>query len=211
MNEDLGFSRATKLTSKIAMLAGLVLFVAFLFPSLLRAQSNLLCNPDLSAGSGDSPQCWSHDPYTHPAGDVTFERLKDQQPAAIEVYNYQPLDSRWIQTMHLEPGWYHFTASVHTENVGEVNVGANVSIMETWIMSRNVQGSNYWEPIGFYLQVPKETNVKLACRLGFYSSENTGRVDFRDLSVVQVAAPGADDPQFKLENWYYSLPIASSK
>jgi hypothetical protein len=200
------FDRRTRVASKIASLLGLSLLAACFLPSLVFAQQNLLLNLDLSAGSGDSPQYWEHDANTQPPGDVTFDWLKDQQPAELEVWNYQPHDSRWMQTLHLKPGWYHFTASVRTENVGEVNVGANISIMETWFMSRNVQGTSYWEPVGFYLQIPSETDVVFACRLGFYSSENTGRADFRNLSVTSVAAPGADDPSFKLEPWSRPSP-----
>lgn len=164
------------------------------------AQDNLLKNPDLSAGTGDAPQYWQHDEYTGAPGTVTFEWVNYQQPAELEVYNYEPYDSRWMQTLHLKPGWYHFSASVRTENVGVRDTGANLSIMETWIQSRNVTGTNYWEPIGFYMQVLQETDVKFACRIGFYSSENTGRAFFRDLSVIKVAAAGADDPSFKLES-----------
>lgn len=184
-----------------ASLLGWLLLAACFTPSALHAQANLLLNPGFTAGSGDSPQSWTHDPYTQPAGDVTFQWLNDQQPAELEIWNYQPVDSRWMQTVHLKPGWYHFTASVRTENVGEVDTGANVSIMESWIASRDVKGSSYWQPIGFYLQVPKETDVKFALRLGMYSSQNTGRVDFRSPSAMQVAAPGSDDPSFKLETW----------
>jgi hypothetical protein len=197
------------LVSKIATLLVVCIISLGLVPSLVRAQTNLLVNPDLTAGTGDAPAGWQHDPYTRPPGEVEFDWLNDEQPAALEVFNYQPSDSRWMQTIQLKPGWYHFTASVRTENVGEVDTGANISIMESWILSRHVHGSGYWEPIGFYLQVPKETDVKFACRLGFYSSENTGRADFRDLSVVQVAAPGNDDPNFKLETW--AKPTTSSQ
>ena len=206
MAEDIKFDGGARLASKIASLLGLCLLAACLAPSLLWAQTNLLCNAGLSAGSGDSPQCWEHDSSTLPPGDVTFEWGKDQQPPDLEVWNYQPHDSRWKQTVHLKPGWYHFTASVRTENVGELDVGANISIMETWMLSRNVRGTGYWEPIGFYLQIPTETDVVLACRLGFYSSENTGRAFFRDLSVTKVDAPGADDPSFKLEPWSRPSP-----
>ena len=63
------------------------------------------------------------------------------------------------------------------------------------------RGSGIWEPIGFYLLIPKEANVIFACRLGFYSSMNTGRAWFRDLSVVKVDAPASDgDPSFKLDS-----------
>src|SRR5689334_303395 len=190
MDTTIKFIHPVRWFSKIIALIGVGLIAAGIFPSALWAQSNLACNADLSAGSGDSPQCWVHDPYTQPPGDVSFDWLKDQQPVEVEVWNYQPLDSRWTQAIHLKPGWYHFSAEVRTENVGEVKVGANVSIMETWIMSRNVHGSSYWEPVGFYLQVPKETNVVMALRVGFYSSENTGRAFFRNPNVTPVAAPG---------------------
>ncbi len=201
MVENVKLDRRARLGCKIASLLGLCLLAACFAPCVVRAQANLLLNPGLIAGSGDSPQYWEHDPYTLPPGDVTFEWPKDQQPPELDVWNYQPADSRWRQTVHLKPGWYHFTASVRTENVGEVVTGANISIMESWIASRDVRGTSYWEPVGFYLQVPKETDVVLALRLGFYSGENTGRVFFRDPSVTQVGVPAADDPSFKLETW----------
>ncbi len=199
MIRDIKLELAT-LASKIAAATVLCLIAVASVPALAHAQSNLLQNPDLSAGTGDSPQYWQHDAYTGPAGTVTFEWLNYEQPAELEVYNYEPYDSRWTQTLHLKPGWYHFTASVRTENVGVSATGANISIMETWFQSRNLTGTNYWEPIGFYMQILQETDVKFACRIGFYSSENTGRAFFRDLSVTKVDAPGADDPSFKLES-----------
>jgi hypothetical protein len=201
MVENVKLDRRARLSSKIASLLGLCLFAACFAPSVVRAQANLVLNPGFSAGSGDSPQYWEHDPYSQPPGDVTFQWLNDQPQPELEVWNYQPVDSRWMQTVHLKPGWYHFTASVRTENVGEVATGANISIMESWIASRDVRGSSYWEPVGFYVQVPKETDVKFALRLGFYSAENTGRAYFRSPSVIQVGAPAADDPSFKLETW----------
>jgi hypothetical protein len=193
---------------KFLLVVALIVFAAQFAPPFAAAQTNLLCNPELSAGSGDSPQCWEHDPYTLPPGDVTFQWVKDQQPGELLIWNYQPADSRWKQTIHLKPGWYHFTASVRTENVGELDTGANISIMESWILSRHVKGTGYWEPIGFYLLVPKETDVVLAARLGFYSSQNTGRAYFRSLSVTSVAAAGADDPSFKLETWAHPTTAA---
>jgi hypothetical protein len=194
MIESVKFDSRDGLVCKIGSLLGWCLLAACLVPSLVHAQANLLANSDLTLGSGDSPQSWRTDSLTMPPGYVTFEWLKDQQPPELEIWNYEPWDSRWSQSLHLKPGWYHFTASVRTENVGELDTGANISIMETWFASRNVRGTSYWEPIGFYLKVTYETDVAFACRLGFYSSQNTGRAYFRNLSVTPVAAPGADDP-----------------
>jgi hypothetical protein len=201
MPDGIKINYCARLIPKAASILGLALLAASLSSTPVHAQANLLCNPGLTAGSGDTPQCWSHDSLTQPPGDVAFDWLQDQQPPELEVYNYEPHDSRWKQTLHLKPGWYHFTASVRTENVGELSVGANLSIMETWFESRDVRGTSYWETIGFYLKIPAETDVVLACRLGFYDSENTGRVFFRDLSATQVAAPGSDGPSFTLQPW----------
>ena len=204
--DEVKFEHRAGVIFKVASALVLCISAACLVSSVVRADNNLVLNPGLTAGSGDSPQHWMHDPYTQPPGDVTFEWLQDQQASELEVWNYEPLDSRWKQTVHLKPGWYHFTAGVRTENVGEVDTGANLSIMESWIKSRDVKGTGYWEPIGFYLQISKETDVVLACRLGFYSSENTGRAYFRSPSVTKVDAPAAGDPSFKLETWAEHTP-----
>jgi hypothetical protein len=201
MLEDIKIGYCARLIAKIASFPLLALLVACVCPALVQAQTNLLCNAGLTAGSGDTPQCWSHDALTQPPGDVTFEWLQDEDRPELEVYNYEPVDSRWKQTLHLKPGWYHFTGGVRTENVGELSVGANLSIMETWYRSRDVKGTSYWETIGFYLKIQTETDVVLACRLGGYDSENTGRVFFRNLSATQVAAPAGDDPSFTLQSW----------
>lgn len=199
MIKDVKFNRLATLAFKAVAASVLCLMATWLAPSVVRAQANLLLNPDLTAGSGDTPQYWQHDAYEGAPGDVTFEWLNYQQPAGLELFNYQPGDSRWTQKLHLKPGWYHFTASVQTENVGALDTGANISIMNSWILSRHVHGSSYWQPIGFYLQVPKETDVILACRLGFYSSPNTGRAFFRNVSVTKVDAAGGDDSSFILD------------
>jgi len=201
MNKGEKLDQSLTSTSKIPVAAAMCLMALAFAPSLVRAQTNLLLNADLSAGSGDTPQAWEHSNYGGDLpDDVTFEWENDVEPADLEIWNYQNADSRWTQDLRLKPGWYHFTASVRTENVGEVDTGANISIMDTWFLSRHVTGSGFWEPIGFYLQVPKEADVTFACRLGFYSSVNTGKAWFRDLSAIKVDAPASDgDPTYKLD------------
>lgn len=201
MNTDMSLAHSFKVRSRIVLTLALCLVATAFVPSLVAAQSNLLLNADLTAGTGNTPQDWESGEYAAPQpSDVTFEWHNNTQPAELEIWNYQPADSRWSQKLHLKPGWYHFTGSVRTENVGELDTGANLSIMDTWFLSRHVKGTGYWESLGFYLLVPKDTDVIFACRLGFYSSVNTGRAWFRDLSVVKVAAPASDgDPSFKLD------------
>jgi hypothetical protein len=198
--QHVGLGHSTPMAFKIAALSAFALMATCFVPPLAKGQANLLRNSDLSAGGNNTPDYWQHETYTPTPDSVTFESPDSLQPRDLQIWNYEPADSRWVQMLRLKQGWYHFTASVRTENVGEVDAGANISIMESWISSRNVTGSSYWEPIGFYLLAPSNADVKFACRLGFYSSENTGRAYFRDLSVTSVAEPANDgDPRFKLE------------
>jgi hypothetical protein len=206
MDKHIELEVYSSLACKIVRASVIFLALICFLPLPVSAQTNLLVNPNLAGSTANNPDHWQRDFFAASPDDVTFESTDDSQPE-LDVWNYQPADARWTQTLHLKPGWYHFTASVRTENVGEVDTGANISIMNTWFLSRHVRGSGYWEPIGFYLQVPAETDVEFACRLGFYSSGNTGRAHFRDLSVVNVTAPVNDgDPRYTLQ-----VKTASSK
>jgi len=81
-------------------------------------------------------------------------------------------------------------------------VGANISILGSWIASHAVSGTSDWSPAGFYVQVHDSNgaDVVLTCRLGFYSALSTGKAFFRDVKVTKVSAPAAGgDPAFSLE------------
>ncbi len=181
------------------LLAALAIILSIIAPSPVRAASaNLLVNGDLSKGSEHQPdewrtEAWLNDPdafaydWTHPAAGG---------PGELKVTALKANDARWMQSLSLQPGWYHITAEVRTENVGTQATGATVSIMEDGIMSADIRGTTGWQPIGLYMKVgAKGADVQVALRVGGFGSLNTGTAYFRNARVEKIVAPPAGAAQ----------------
>jgi len=165
-------------------------------------QSNAIVNGDLAKGSANSPDKWRTAAWkTGP--DFTVYTWKHAQgaPSELEVSSKQPNDAYWAQTVHLGPGWYHFTANVRAEGIPQNSSGANISILEDGITSPHLRGTTDWQTLGFYLKVGDPgADVDLACRLGGFASLNTGKASCRNLQAVKVDAPPASaDAAFKYD------------
>jgi hypothetical protein len=155
------------------------------------AGAEVMLNGDLAAGSGASPNHWRTDAWidkpaacrfnwTHPAGGG---------PGELEIQNFEPDDSRWVQSLSLQGGWYYLSAEIRSENVGREKTGANISLLEDGIASADLRGTAAWTRLGFYLKVGRRgADVEVALRLGSFASLNTGHVYFRDVSVRRIAA-----------------------
>ena len=138
----------------VAALAILIVGIAQA-PAARAAGANLLVNGDLAKGSEHQPddwrtEAWLNDPdafsydWTHPA---------DGGPGELKVVAIKANDARWMQSLSLQPGWYHITAEVRTEKVGTQATGASISMMEDGIMSADIRGTSGWQPVGLYLKV----------------------------------------------------------
>jgi len=155
---------------------------------------NLLLNADLTRGAANRPEHWRSEAWVSSpeafAGGWT--RGSEGRHGEVEVANLKPNDARLIQSLVLNPGWYHVTADIRTEQVGTAETGATVSILEDSIMSADVNSNSDWTSVGFYLHVGDSgANVDVALRLGGYGSLNTGRAFFRNPSVARVSTPPA--------------------
>ncbi|HYA35321.1 MAG TPA: hypothetical protein VEF03_06865 [Candidatus Binataceae bacterium] len=167
----------------------------FFTPVVSRAEQNLIVNGDFSRGSSDTPRAWrrivwSSDhqtslrwiaPYASNPGEVE-----------IEITSAYGNDARWVQTVHLDPGWYYIAADVRTENVGwgPIFYGATVGIAELGGTSEQVKGTTQWGRVGFSLKVPAPgADVDITLRLGGLWAYNNGRAFFRNVSVYRVEAP----------------------
>ena len=155
---------------------------------------NVVVNGDLGKGSGESPDHWQGDGWQNGPEFTTYTwHHSGNGPGELEVSNLKGNDARWIQKLHLAPGWYHFTAGMRAEGVPSDATGGNLSIIEDGIISDQVHGNTDWTPVGFYLKVGAAgADVVLGCRAGGFAGLNTGKVFCRDVKGVKVDEPPAD-------------------
>jgi hypothetical protein len=187
----------------VAIIASL--FIAWSAPLPAAADDNILTNPNLTEGTGNDPVGWV--PAAHVLELSTFNWLP-QNPPELDVSSPQPNDAFWAQDLLLGPGWYHFTASVRSENVPEGNAGASLSIVDLGIGSPGVSGTSDWQNVGFYVKVGAcGAEGRLACRLGGFATMNTGLAACRDIVGLTVDLPAPDgDPTFDLDARGYVGP-----
>ena len=154
--------------------------------------ANLILNGDLAKGSEQQPDDWRTEAWVNePAAFAyTWTHPQNEAPGQLEVNALKPNDARWMQSLTLAPGWYHFSAEVRTENVGTKETGATISIMEDGAMSPDIRGTTGWQTVGFYLQVGASgADVEVALRVGGYGSLNAGRAFFRNVHAEKVMSP----------------------
>jgi dolichyl-phosphate-mannose-protein mannosyltransferase len=166
-----------------------VLFLA----GAVHAASNLLANPNLLKGAGNSPDAWQSQAWQEGPEFSTYQWNHDPgKPGELTVTNIKANDARWVQSLNLTAGWYHFSADLRAQNVGASATGASLSIMEDGISSPDLKGTTDWKRVGFYLKVgSKGADLELACRVGGFGSLNTGTVFCRKIEMEKVAAPPA--------------------
>ncbi len=193
--------KMNRLHALTALFAACFCLLATIAPAIVSADDNLLVNGDLTKGTGDSPDHWENEGWQTAAGVTSFTwNHSGAAPAELEVSNLKPNDARWFQKLHLDPGWYHFSAEMRAEGVAANITGANLSITEDGIISETLNGTTDWKTVGFYLKIDKSgADVVLACRVGGFAALNTGKVFCRDLKAVKVDQPGDAGPRYDLD------------
>ena len=169
-----------------------ILTIATALSAHAATAANLILNGDLTKGSEQQPDDWRTEAWVNEPAAFAYTWIHPQNaaPGQLEVNAIKPNDARWMQSLTLAPGWYHFSAEVRTENVGTKETGATISIMEDGAMSADIRGTTGWQTVGFYLQVGASgADVEVALRVGGYGSLNTGRGFFRNVHAEKVTSP----------------------
>ncbi len=154
-------------------------------------QKNLLLNGDFAKGSGDQPDSWRTEAWINePDAFRAHWHSYADKPNELEVDNLQANDGRWMQSLTVVPGWYQLGVDVRTENVGDKESGATISVMEDGIMSADIHGTADWQHVTLYLKVGGHgADIDVALRVGGFGSLNTGTAFFRNATLVAIAAP----------------------
>src|SRR5215469_6113758 len=151
-------------------------------PSPSSTPRNLLVNGDLAKGSVDQPDEWRTEAWINSPDAFQHHWVhRAGEPNELEVDNLKANDARWEQPLSLDEGFYHASVEVRTEDVGDQNDGATISVMKDHMMSPELKGTSGWRRVGFYFQVGRQgADVDVALRVGGYGSLNAGRAFFRD-------------------------------
>lgn len=159
------------------------------------AARELVQNPLLNEGKDDKPSHWKAEGYRMEPEVTTFDWSVDEiKIGVMSIDNKMPNDARYVQTVKVSPDtWYRVTGFGKTENVGPTTMGLYLSVMGTFHNSRDLKGTVDWRPLGFWVKTGSlETNLQIACRLGGYSSLNTGKGWCTGISVTAAGTPEPD-------------------
>jgi hypothetical protein len=166
--------------------------VMLAFAGFARAD-NLLLNGDFSEGTGDQPAHWQPQNWIDlPSAKFTWIKPSGGEPGMVSIDNTAQNDTRWVQPLHLAPGWYYLGAQIETIDVGRnpTRSGALVGLIELGVTSDDLKGSNDWQNEAVYLKVgPGGADVQFALRLSGFGGFNAGQALFRGASVVPIDAP----------------------
>ncbi len=188
-------SRASLL--RRVLVAAVVLVACCAVAGRAHAASELVKNGLLTSGRDGKPDHWVYEAYS-PGPSVTQGTwtVDENGVGVLSLSGVKPNDARWVQSVPVSPStWYQVTGWVRAENVGASTMGAYLSVMDTFYNSRDLRGTTGWTPVGFWVKTgPLETTLKIACRLGGYSSLNIGLAQCTGISVVAAGAPRPGEP-----------------
>jgi hypothetical protein len=187
--------------TSIVIAAILSLAVLLLTVGLARAGDNIIANPDLTKGKGAVPEGWTSEGWISTPDASTYNWVHGPGGGELEISSTKGNDARWIQNLHVGPGWYYFSAELRSDNVGANNTGASIGLMEDGIISQQLHGTNNWTRVGFYLKAGDQgADIVLDCRLGGFASLNTGRMACRNFKGEKVKEPPDNDtPRYDLD------------
>lgn len=174
----------------VALFAGLLVLAGSLRLAMAADNRNLLLNGDLSQGEGAVPKEWQSDAWQKEPEASTFIWRSAGDHGELEISSLKPNDARWIQKVHLEPGWYHLTANARADDVARNATGVNLGLLEDGVISEQLQGNTDWKNLGLYLKIGSlGADVIVACRLGGFAGLNTGKAFFRNVRLVKLESP----------------------
>ena len=102
--------------------------------------------------------------------------------------------------------YYRMSVWVKTENVGEIqtantDVGANLSVLNTYNRSEEYRGDTDWTYIEYYGKTAEDQSGFTVClRLGFYGGVTTGTVYFDDFELEQLETLPEGAIAYSMEN-----------
>lgn len=180
-------------TRSILVLA--VLAATFALAPAAHASTELIKNGLLSDGTDGKPKDWRNDAYAADASRMTWV-VDPSGLGVLSIDSEKPNDARWVQTVPVSPNtWYQISGWLRADGVGAQAMGVYLSVLDTFFNSRDLRGTAPWQPVSFWVKTGAiDTSLQIACRVGGYSSLNTGHGWCTGISVLAAGTPRAGDP-----------------
>jgi len=150
-------------------------------------------NAGFTAGSDGLPAEWRTEAWSRDGVEFTWTPPASGASGSAEMHNVVPNDSRWCQTVAVDPGaMYRVAVRARTSDVGTTAFGAHIAIEPRVADSADLRGTQDWQPLEIAARAGDESQWDVCLRLGSYANLNTGSASFTDVSVTQIgAAPAA--------------------
>jgi hypothetical protein len=160
---------------------------------LLSAQGasaqNLLVNGDFSQGSDNQPGSWRSEAWIDlPTTTFAWVAPTGGESGQLQINNDKLNDSRWTQSVILEPGLYYAGADISTQGVPPQSwAGALVSVGDQSVASMDVKGDSNWSERGVFFTVDRaHTRVDVKLRLAGFKNFATGQASFRNAVLYKL-------------------------
>ena len=178
-----GFARRLSLAVLLAFAPGA--------PAALAA-GELVKNGLLTQGEAGQPTAWKTEAYDTKPGATDFGwAVDDAGIGTLAIASARPNDARWVQIVPISPStWYRVSGWIRTEDVGTENIGAYLSVMDTFYNSAEIRGTQPWQPVMLWVKSGAiDTQLKVSCRLGGYGALNRGSAWCTGISVEAAGTP----------------------
>ena len=184
--------RGFRLVTVATVVAGM-LFLAGSAVEAAQSENNLLSNSDLRSDSSGAPAAWKVEALP----DCGFKSIVHDSNGAggeLEIINDEPAESAVKQSLRLKPGWYHFTAEIKVEALGSAGAPpelfARLEVPPVSIREHPLGWNAGWRTFHLFFKTgPQERDVTIGCALGGWGSPNTGRMRFRNPTLVWIEKP----------------------
>ena len=152
---------------------------------------DLLLNGGFEDG-GTLPDFWSKDAWIMSNSTFTWDSAqKHSESRSVKISNDTTNDARWVQTVWIQPNAdYRLSGWIKTQSVAQNgDRGANLSILDTWIGTNRLFGTNDWTYVSVDFNTGSSTYIQVAARLGMYSGDITGIAWFDDIKLELLSSP----------------------
>jgi hypothetical protein len=161
----------------------------------MTAGDNLVANAGFERDYWDYVAMWNYEAYDYRDEAVIFKVLSNEGHSGnrcMAIANLLPNDAKVIQWVKVEPNsYYKLSGWVKGVALDETQpIGANISVLGLLtIPPKDYKNTGTtWQYLELFGKTgPRQNEIAIVCRLGFYGSLLTGTAYFDDINLVKVS------------------------